>query len=404
MRSIEDDIVSFAKGRYFWTKDQRFVIKGVVYRLHGSEPSDPLVDERLDDLERDIALFKELGLNTLFIYHIDSSRNHNAAMRLLAEAGIYVLVSLPTSESRSDSSGSTTTFRPYESQLLEDCFATIDCMSQYSNTLGLIVANGALSTIYSTAAAPMISTIIRDVKRYMATAREVAGQRQLPVGYSASTSRLILKTTFDYFTAGKEDETIDFFCYANFNWCGQSTMHVSGYNEELKTFADAHIPIFFSQYGSNLGTFGQRIFQETTAIYSPAMTRVFSGGIAYEFYDSPAIKSGHWGYGLVKEENAIVGKGLTKLPDFHSLNVRLHAVKVAAIEEELKAETRAERKEKDIPPLSSHWHAGYPIPFTATDWNKVRRSLEEKVWLDVGEAAGTDMKLGQLPGPGAVRV
>lgn len=144
--------------------------------------------------------------------HIDSSRNHNAAMRLLAEAGIYVLVSLPTSESRGHSTGSTTTFRPYDSQLLDDCFATIDCMSQYPNTLGLIVANGALSTIYSTAAAPMISTIIRDVKRYMATAREIAGQRQLPVGYSASTSRLILKTTFDYFTAGKEDETIDFFC------------------------------------------------------------------------------------------------------------------------------------------------------------------------------------------------
>lgn len=180
-------------------------------------------------------------------------------------------------------------------------------------------------------------------------------------------------------------------------------MHVSGYNEELKTFADAHIPIFFSQYGSTLGTCGQRIFQETTAIYSPAMTRVFSGGIAYEFYDSPATRTGYWGNGLVKEERAAVGKGLTKLPDFHSLDVRLHGVKVAAVEEELKAETGAERREREIPPLSSHWHAGYPIPFTATDWNRVRRSLEEKVWLDVGEAAGTDTKLVQRPGPGAVR-
>lgn len=144
--------------------------------------------------------------------HIDSSRNHNAAMKLLSEAGIYVLISLPTSSYRSDGAGRTTTFRPYDAALLQDCFATIDCMSQYLNTLGVIVANGALSTIYSTAAAPMISTVIRDVKRYMATARDVAGQRQLPVGYSGSTARLILKTTFDYFTAGKKDETIDFFC------------------------------------------------------------------------------------------------------------------------------------------------------------------------------------------------
>lgn len=167
--------------------------------------------------------------------HIDSSRNHNAAMQLLAEAGIYVLIvspplparlpmrcpgqeanrkrqSLPTSSCTSDDSGTTTTFRPYNSELLEDCFATIDSMSQYPNTLGIIVANGAMSTIYSTSLAPMIKTVIRDVKKYMATANDITGQRQLPIGYSASSSRLILRTAFDYFTAGKEDETVDFFC------------------------------------------------------------------------------------------------------------------------------------------------------------------------------------------------
>lgn len=85
-------------------------------------------------------------------------------------------------------------------------------MAQYPNTLGIIVANGAMSTIYSTSLAPMIKTVIRDVKKYMATATEITGQRQLPIGYSASTGRLILRTTFDYFTAGKEDETVDFFC------------------------------------------------------------------------------------------------------------------------------------------------------------------------------------------------
>lgn len=103
-------------------------------------------------------------------------------------------------------------FRIYSPELLEDCFATIDCMSQYSNTLGLVVANGALSTIYSTAAAPMIKTVIRDVKRYMATAYESVGQRRLPLGYSASNSRLILKSTFNYFSSGNEEEAVDFFC------------------------------------------------------------------------------------------------------------------------------------------------------------------------------------------------
>lgn len=382
------------RGRYFWKEDQRFIIRGIVYRLHGCGPSDPLVDERLDDLQRDITLFKELGLNTLFIYHIDSSRNHNAAMKLLAKVGIYVLVNLPTSSCGSDSAGGTTAFRPYSSQLLEDCFATIDCMSQYPNTLGLIVANGAISTIYSTAIAPMILNVIKDVKRYMKTAREVVGQRQLPIGYSASTSRLILKTTFDYFTAGKEDETVDFFCYANFNWCGQSTMHVSGYNQELKTFANAHIPIFFSQYGCKLGTWGHRIFQETTAIHSPAMTAVFSGGIAYEFYDSPESRSGHRGYGLVTEENAAAGKGVTRLPDFYNLKEKLSKCKDAVVQEEVEGGSDSDSMERDFPPLSSHWKAGHAMPYTIANWDEVRRDLEEKVWMDVGDLSGTDLKMG----------
>lgn len=123
------------------------------------------------------------------------------------------LQSLPTSaSSRNSDAGITTTFRPYSQQLLDDCFATIDCMSQYDNTLGIIVANGALSTIYSTAVAPTIKTVIRDIKKYMSTAKEAMSQRQLPIGYSASNGRLILKTTFDYFTAGEQDETVDFFC------------------------------------------------------------------------------------------------------------------------------------------------------------------------------------------------
>lgn len=79
-----------SKGRYFFKGDQRvsahscrpifctanlvvqFLIKGVVYRLHGEGPLDPLVDDRLEDLQRDITLFKQLGLNTLFICELFS--------------------------------------------------------------------------------------------------------------------------------------------------------------------------------------------------------------------------------------------------------------------------------------------------------------------------------------------
>lgn len=170
-------------------------------------------------------------------------------------------------------------------------------------------------------------------------------------------------------------------------------MHVSGYNEELKTFANAHIPIFFSQYGCNLGTCGKRIFQETTAIYSPAMATVFSGGIVYEYHDSPNDRSAHWGYGLVREEEAVVGKGVTKLPDFYSFKERLNSCKGAVVQEETKDEAKSDNMEMNIPPLSSHWKAGHAMPYSMANWVEVRRNLEEKVWTDIGELTASDMKL-----------
>lgn len=159
---------------------------------------------------------------------------------------------------------------------------------------------------------------------------------------------------------------------------------------QLNSFSDTHIPVFLSQYGCNLGACGARIFQETSAIYSPAMTSVFSGGIAYEFYDSPDIQSAHWGYGLVRAERAVVGRGLTKLPDFYGLKARLDACQDAEVpapvlqDDAEREETRdVSQRVRDIPPLSNHWKAGHALPYSLADWSGVRRGLDEKMWVEV---------------------
>lgn len=119
------------------------------------------------------------------------------------------------------------------------------------------------------------------------------------------------------------------------------------------------------------------------------MTSVFSGGIAYEFFDSPNIQSAHWGYGLVREESAVVGKGLTKLADFHGLKVQLQACDAPSRGRTIRVESREEASQtfvdeaKDLPPLSSHWMAGHVLPYTLADWSGVQRALEEKAWVDV---------------------
>jgi hypothetical protein len=43
-------------------------VRGVVYQEHSfADPIDPITDDRLPELERDIALFAELGINTILV-------------------------------------------------------------------------------------------------------------------------------------------------------------------------------------------------------------------------------------------------------------------------------------------------------------------------------------------------
>lgn len=100
----------------------------------------------------------------------------------------------------------------YNAELLEHCFSTVDCMAAYPNTLGVLVANEVINSHASTAAAPFIRAVARDIKKYMALARETSEQRVLPVGYSAADVRMLTRSTFDYLTAGSRDESIDFYC------------------------------------------------------------------------------------------------------------------------------------------------------------------------------------------------
>lgn len=146
------------------------------------------------------------------------------------------------------------------------------------------------------------------------------------------------------------------------------------------------------------------------------MTRIFSGGIAHEFYDCapaaapsvPGTRVGAWGYGLVREEQEAigVGRGLTKLPDFLGLRARLERVcevdgmpifqrrmseetidddeneELSLDEAEESSSSEEEGGKREFPPLSAHWRAGYALPSVA-DWKGVRKSLEEKMWIEV---------------------
>ena len=55
---------------------------------------DPLANS--DGCTRDIPYFKELDVNVLRVYQVNSSLDHTSCMNALEQAGIYVLVDLAT--------------------------------------------------------------------------------------------------------------------------------------------------------------------------------------------------------------------------------------------------------------------------------------------------------------------
>lgn len=64
---------------------------GVAYQLR---PLDPLIDT--EQCQRDASLMKELGVNSIRVYHVDASANHDGCMKAFDDAGIYLLIDLDT--------------------------------------------------------------------------------------------------------------------------------------------------------------------------------------------------------------------------------------------------------------------------------------------------------------------
>lgn len=93
-------------------------------------PQDPIAD--VATCKRDIAEFQKLGINTVRIYSVDNSKNHDECMSMLADAGIYLALDVNTPDysiNRDDPAPS------YNDVYLQYIFSTIDAFAGYDNTL-----------------------------------------------------------------------------------------------------------------------------------------------------------------------------------------------------------------------------------------------------------------------------
>lgn len=260
------------KGKAFWAGSERFYIRGVDYQPGGSsEATDPLANSAT--CMRDIPYFKKMGLNTIRVYTVDNSADHDDCMTALAEAGIYLAldVNTPQYSINRDSPGES-----YNPTYLQSVFATIDAFQKYSNTLLFFSGNEVINLANNTNTAPYVKAVNRDMKQYIGE----RGYRDIPVGYSAADVSENQFLMAQYMSCGESQTQGDFYAINNYEWCEPSSYTQSGWNALAAMYKNYSQPVFMSEYGCITNG---RNFQETKALYQTDMTDVFSGGLVYEY-------------------------------------------------------------------------------------------------------------------------
>ncbi|RAQ55005.1 glycolipid-anchored surface protein 5 precursor [Aspergillus flavus] len=294
-----DDVTAVTvKGNAFFKGDERFYMRGVDYQPGGSSNlADPIADA--EGCKRDIEKFKDLGLNTIRVYSVDNSKNHDECMNALADAGIYLVLDVNTPKYSLNRASPKIS---YNENYLQYIFATVDAFAGYKNTLAFFSGNEVINDGPSSKAAPYVKAVTRDLRQYIRS----RNYREIPVGYSAAdidTNRLQMA---QFMNCGTDDERSDFFAFNDYSWCDPSSFKTSGWDEKVKNFTGYGLPLFLSEYGCNTN---KRQFQEVSSLYSTDMTSVYSGGLVYEYSQEPSK------YGLVEIDD---GKVKT-LADFDAL-------------------------------------------------------------------------------------
>ncbi|TKA22583.1 hypothetical protein B0A50_08153 [Salinomyces thailandicus] len=290
------------KGNAFFAGDERFYIRGVDYQPGGSsESADPIAD--VASCKRDVAEFKKLGVNTVRVYTVDNTANHDECMSMLADAGIYLALDVNTPKY---SINRDTPAESYNEVYLQSIFATIDSFANYDNTLLFFSGNEVINSDNNTDCAPYVKAVTRDMKQYIGS----RGYRKIPVGYSAADVSSNRYDMAQYMNCGTDDQRSDFFAFNDYSWCDPSSYQQSGWNQKVDLFSNYSLPLFLSEYGCITN---ERKFEEVAALYGDQMTPVYSGGLVYEYAEEGS------GYGLVQ----ITGDSVTEKSDFQALQSAL---------------------------------------------------------------------------------
>ena len=191
---------------------------------------------------------------------------------MLQDAGIYVIADLgepTTSINRDQPEWNLDIYSRYTS--------VVDAFQQYTNVLGFFAGNEVSNAPNNTGASAFVKAAVRDIKAY------IVQKNYRPIGVGYATNDDDTRTNLaNYFNCGPAQESIDFWGYNIYSWCGDSDYKVSHYQERTEEFSTYNVPAFFAEYGCN--TIQPRKFTEVAELFGSNMTPVWSGGILYMYF------------------------------------------------------------------------------------------------------------------------
>ena len=330
---------------YFTNNGSQFLMRGVAYQqnpVNGSSSktiSDPLADA--DACKRDVKYLADANTNTLRVYAVNTSLDHDECMKTFADAGIYIIADL------SEPGDSINRNSPeWNVDLYKRYTGVVDMFSNYENVLGFFAGNEVTNNKSNTDASAFVKAAVRDTKKYISDNLD----RKLPVGYSSNDDSDIRIAIADYFSCGDPDETADFFGINMYEWCGDSSFKSSGYEARTEEYKNLTIPVFMSEYGCNSDR--PRKFSEIGTIFGDKMTDVWSGGIVYMYFEEANE------YGLV----SVDGDDVKTLSDYKYYSLEMNNISPSYAKSS--AATKDASATLECPASASTWKAATKLPPT----------------------------------------
>ncbi|KAJ1959843.1 1 3-beta-glucanosyltransferase gel4 [Dipsacomyces acuminosporus] len=342
------DPIVIKGSKFFNSKTgEQFFFKGMAYqpRTGVSGDLDPLADTV--GCKRDVEIFKELGINSIRVYEVDYNKNHDTCMKLLEDAGIYLILDLPSPKY------SINRAQPYwDTDMMAHWKAKVDAFSKYSNLLAWIAGNEVTNDKDTTPASAFVKASIRDMKAYIKSKG-----LKTPVGYADNDDMDIRMNLINYFNCGDEASRADFYGINIYRWCGDTTtFKTSGYEDVTKNMTGYSIPSLLTEYGCN--KIRPRTYPELKSLYGKDMSGTFSGGIMYEYSEETNE------YGIVKVSYG--NPKLEKTKDFDNLKTALKNIKPETIKMN---DYKPSDKPSTCPSIGSAWKVKSdtlpPTPSTA---------------------------------------